>query len=78
MYFLACFQWPEAAIFVYHHEGLILNVYFHVEQAVTVHVFETERDRGQVLAVAKQGGDRVNSGFGWISPRHFYDQNMPV
>jgi hypothetical protein len=42
MYLFALLERPKAALVINKDDGLILNVYFHVEQTITVYVFETE------------------------------------
>src|SRR5260370_28692588 len=44
VYFFPCLEWPEAAVFVDHHQGLILNMDLHIQLSIPVHVFERECD----------------------------------
>jgi hypothetical protein len=44
VYVLGGLERSELTVLVYEHNGLLLNVNFHVKQPVTVHVFKAQGD----------------------------------
>src|SRR5258706_461291 len=46
VYFFPWLERSKPAIFVDHHQGLILNMDLHIQFSIPVHVLKGERDRG--------------------------------
>ena len=46
VYVLGGLERSELAVLVYEHNGLTLDVNFHVKQSVIIHVFKTQGDGG--------------------------------
>src|SRR5260221_2257161 len=46
VYFFPWLEWPKSPALVNHHQGLVLNMDLHIQEALPVHVFERQRHRG--------------------------------